>query len=93
LGIHVAAPEQPSGFYQSGVVDRLHRDAGEGSVANGGGFSREQEGAVPKIEKPLRSGAPLERAIGQSVSLEMVALGLIHGDQEPGSGLPAQPSR
>src|SRR3954451_23179916 len=83
-GIHVPALEHAASLCQPRVVERLHRHTCQCRVPGGGGVTRQEERSASEVEKPLSLCPSLEGAIRQSVGLEMIGLGIIHGNQQPG---------
>ena len=83
-GVHVAALNLAADLRQLPVVERLDRDAASAASRAVAASRRQQERAAAVVEKPLRPAAALERAEGEAVGLEVIGLGVVHRDEQPG---------
>ena len=82
--VHVAARELAPDLDHLPVVERLGSDAVERRVARRRRIGGQEERAAPVVEEPFGAAAALEQAEREAVGLEVVALGVVHRDQQPG---------
>ncbi len=80
--VHVSAGDLTPDRRQSAIVDRLGGDAVERCLATERFQVRQQKGAAAIVEQPLAPHSILERPVREAIRLEMVALRVIHRDEQ-----------
>ena len=82
--VHVARFDLPSNGRDPGVVHRLEGHARERRVAPDRGPVRQQERSAAVVQQPLGLDARLHDPVGDAVGLQVIALGVVHGDEQRG---------
>ncbi len=82
--VRVRRSDLPADRRDVARADRVGADARQGGVAADRLAVRHEEGAAAVIEEPLHPNTGLDGAVGDPVGLEMVALRVVHGNQELG---------
>jgi hypothetical protein len=81
---HVVVGDLGDNLRHCGLIDRLDRHASDHRLARDAWVVGQEKRPAAVVEEPLPMEAPGQRPVHEAVGAEVVGLGLVHRNQDPG---------